>query len=106
MDGAIPGTASVGNDSNSVTLGVEFYSEVAGTVTAVRFYKGPNNGGTHIGVLWDSFGTKLSSVTFVGESASGWQQADFTSPVSIVPNANYVISYLAPNGAYANDQSY
>ncbi|MFL6446645.1 MAG: DUF4082 domain-containing protein [Bryobacteraceae bacterium] len=101
-----PVTAQETSDTASVTLGVGFYSELAGNVTAVRFYKGPANGGTHVGVLWDSNGTKLASVTFTGESASGWQQANFASPVSIAAYANYVISYLAPQGAYASDQAY
>jgi hypothetical protein len=45
-------------------------------------------------------------VTFSGETASGWQQANFSSPIGIAANTTYVISYLAPNGSYANDQSY
>jgi hypothetical protein len=56
--------------------------------------------------LWSGTGTKLAEVTFSGETASGWQQANFSSPVTIAPNTTYVISYLAPNGYYADDQSY
>ncbi|HST77871.1 MAG TPA: DUF4082 domain-containing protein, partial [Verrucomicrobiae bacterium] len=33
-------------------------------------------------------------------------QANFSSPVSIAANTAYVISYLAPKGSYADDQSY
>ena len=56
--------------------------------------------------LWSSTGTKLSEITFSGETASGWQQANFSSPVGIAANTTYVISYLAPKGYYANDQNY
>jgi len=72
----------------------------------VRFYKGSSNTGTHVGNLWTSDGTNLASVTFTGETASGWQQANFSSPVSIAANTTYVISYLAPKGYYADNQAY
>jgi hypothetical protein len=101
-----PSTTEATNDTASVTLGLKFYADVPGSVTAVRFYKGAHNTGTHVGNLWSSTGTKLASVTFSGETASGWQQANFSSPVSIAANTTYVISYLAPNGYYAIDQYY
>lgn len=93
-------------DSSSVTLGLNFYSDVAGTVTGVRFYKSAANTGTHVGSLWTASGTQLATVTFTDETASGWQEASFSSPVTIAPNTTYVISYLAPNGWYADDQNY
>jgi hypothetical protein len=102
----IPGTPEVTGDTASVNLGLTFSSDVAGSVTGVRFYKGPHNTGTHVGNLWSSTGAKLAQVTFTGETASGWQQANFASPVSITANTTYTISYLAPNGYYADDQKY
>jgi hypothetical protein len=105
-DSATPVVPDATEDSKSVTLGLKFYSDVAGSVTGVRFYKGPTNTGTHIGTLWSSNGLKLATVTFSGETASGWQEANFYSPVSISPNTPYVISYLAPYGAYAVDGPY
>ena len=90
----------------SVTLGLKFYSEVPGQITGVRFYKGSRNTGTHLGALWASTGAKLASVTFSGETASGWQQANFSSPVAITANTTYVISYSAPYGSHAHDQYY
>ncbi|HSU30494.1 MAG TPA: DUF4082 domain-containing protein, partial [Bryobacteraceae bacterium] len=63
---AVPGTGQVTNDTSSVTLGVKFTADVPGSVTAVRFYKGPNNTGTHVGTLWTANGTNLASVTFSG----------------------------------------
>ena len=101
-----PSTPEVTNDTASVTLGVKFYSDVSGFITGVRFYKGSHNTGTHVGTLWTNSGTKLASVTFSGETESGWQQANFSTAVSIVANKTYVISYLAPRGYYACDQSY
>jgi hypothetical protein len=101
-----PGTKYVTNDNASVTLGLKFRSTVAGKVTAVRFYKGSGNTGTHVGNLWSSSGTKLGSVTFSGETASGWQEAQFSSPIAIAANTTYVVSYLAPRGAYAINESF
>ena len=46
--------------SAPVTLGVKFRSDVAGTVTGFRFYKGAGNNGFHIGLLYNSSGTLLA----------------------------------------------
>jgi hypothetical protein len=102
---SVPATVTV-NDSNAVELGMKFRSDVAGTVTGVRFYKGSSNTGTHTGHLWSASGTLLASVTFSGETASGWQQASFSSPVSITANTTYVVSYQAPNGFYSANGGY
>src|SRR5687768_4275513 len=101
-----PRTSAVTTDRAPVTVGLKFYADVPGSVTAVRFYKGKQNKGTHIGNLWSNTGVKLAEVTFSGESNSGWQQANFSSPVNITANTTYVISYTAPAGAYALDQYY
>ena len=37
----------------------------------------------HIGDLWSSTGALLASATFSGETASGWQQVNFSTPVQI-----------------------
>jgi methionine-rich copper-binding protein CopC len=94
------------NDSHSVEVGLKFESSVAGLVTGVRFYKGALNTGTHIGHLWTATGTLLGTVTFTGETASGWQQANFSTPISIAANTVYVVSYYAPNGEYSADANY
>jgi hypothetical protein len=88
-------------DTGAVELGVKFRSDVAGNVTGIRFYKGPNNTGTHIGNLWSSTGANLGTVTFTGETASGWQQQSFAAPVAITANTTYVASYFAPVGRYS-----
>ena len=58
-------------------LGVKFRSDVAGTITGIRFYKAAANTGTHIANLWSNTGANLATATFSGESASGWQQVNF-----------------------------
>ena len=97
---AAPSTFAT-SDTSSVELGVKFRSDVAGYVTGVRFYKGTGATGTHTGTLWSSTGTKLATVTFTGETASGWQQALFSTPVAIAANTVYVVSYHSSVGRYA-----
>ncbi len=94
------------NDNGPIEIGVKFRSVEEGFVTGVRYYKGAGNGGTHTGSLWTAAGVKLATVTFTGETASGWQQMMFPSPVAITPNATYVISVFLPQGHYAADTGY
>ncbi|MGB8384791.1 MAG: DUF4082 domain-containing protein, partial [Dermatophilaceae bacterium] len=90
-------------DTAAVEVGTKFRSDSNGFVTGVRFYKGSGNTGTHVGHLWTTARTKLGTVTFSGESAGGWQQASFASPVAITANTTYIVSYYAPVGRYAAD---
>jgi hypothetical protein len=94
------------NDANSVELGVKFQSDTSGYISGIRFFKGATNTGTHIGNLWTSSGTLLATAAFTGESASGWQQVNFASPVAVTAGTTYVASYFAPNGNYSGDLNY
>ena len=78
---ASPGIPDAGPDS-AVELGVKFRADTPGYITGIRFYKGVGNTGTHVGNLWASDGSLLASLTFSGESSSGWQQANFSSPLA------------------------
>jgi hypothetical protein len=88
-------------DPSSVVLGVKFRSDVAGTIAGIRFYKSSENTGSHVGALWSAGGSLLTSGTFTGETASGWQELYFASPVGISAGTTYVATYFAPNGHYA-----
>lgn len=99
-DSTVP-TVLEDSDPTPVTVGVRFASDAAGTITGVKFYKGPNNTGTHIGTLWSSTGTKLAEGTFTGESSSGWQTLTFSQPVAIAKDTEYIASYRAPVGKYS-----
>lgn len=101
-DSKVPVTLEAA-DPQQVTLGVSFTSDTAGTITAVRFYKGPNNTGTHTGTLWSANGTKLAEGTFTGEPSSGWATLTFATPVSILANTTYVASYRTQVGEYSLD---
>jgi hypothetical protein len=102
---AAPVIADSGPDS-AVELGVEFKADRAGTVVGIRFYKGAGNTGTHVGNLWSSTGQLLATATFSNETASGWQQVNLPTPVSISANTVYVVSYHTNVGHYSDDQNY
>ena len=99
------GTTRTGNSSPTV-LGVKFRSDVDGYITGIRFYKGSLNTGTHTGSLWTANGINLGSVTYTDETASGWQQADFATPIPVTANTTYIASYYAPNGSYTISRPY
>ena len=78
-------------------LGMRFKSDVAGQITAIRFWKTPTETGTHVGRIWTTGGTLLASVTFTGETASGWQQQALATPLAIAANTEYIVS--VPTGS-------
>ncbi|MFB6452994.1 DUF4082 domain-containing protein [Bradyrhizobium tunisiense] len=90
------------NDPNSVELGVKFQASTPGDIIGIRFYKGPSNTGTHVADLWSGTGTLLATATFTNETADGWQQVNFATPVTIMPGSTYVASYHT-SGNYAAD---
>jgi hypothetical protein len=73
-------------------LGMKFQVARSGTVTAIRYWKASGDSGTHVGRIWSSTGTQLASVTFSGETASGWQQQALGTALQIQPGTTYVVS--------------
>ena len=93
-------------DASSIEVGVKFYSDIDGFITAVRFYKSAANNGTHTGSLWTAGGTQLATGTFTNETAVGWQELRFNNPVPILANTIYVASYHTNVGHYSGDAGY
>ena len=94
-----PGTATperTDPDRDPVEVGVKFRSSTDGLITGIRYYKPAETSGTHVGSLWTSTGTRLAQVNFTNESASGWQQATFATPVPVTAGTTYVASYFSP----------
>ncbi|MGR9080364.1 DUF4082 domain-containing protein [Rhizobium leguminosarum] len=96
------------NDGQQLELGVKFQSNVTGDVTGIRFYRSANDNGQNVVDLWTTTGTKLATATFANTTASGWQTVNFTTPVTIAANTNYIASYhttgayVATDGFFAN----
>jgi hypothetical protein len=101
----VPATVDSG-PSGPVELGVSFRAETSGTISAIRFYKSTANTAPHVGHLWSHTGALLATVTFAGETASGWQQASFSTPVTITANTVYVASYGATIGHWSANWYY
>jgi hypothetical protein len=104
-DSVTPASASVA-DAAAVELGVKFRADGDGTINGIRFYKGSANTGTHAGHLWSAGGSLLGTVTFTGETASGWQTARFASPVAVRANTTYIASYHTDVGHYAANNGF
>ena len=102
---AVPTNVDAGPD-HSVEIGVKFKADTNGSISAIRFYKSANNLGTHVGNLWTTGGTLLGSVTFTGETASGWQQASFPSPIPITAGTVYIASYHCDFGDFSADHNF
>ena len=96
--------SAITDDTDRVVVGIRFTSTVPGDIVGIRYYKWPSNTGTHTATLWSAEGAILGEADFTGESASGWQQANFSSPIKIAADTEYVASYVAPVGQYAEDQ--
>jgi hypothetical protein len=103
-------------DLTGVEVGVRFRSESDGLVTAIRFYKGIGNSGTHVVNLWaptpaatsppfGGGGRLLGSGTSLAETASGWQTVNLQTPIQITAGTEYVASYYTSTG-YARDLGY
>ncbi|MEZ0391078.1 MAG: Ig-like domain-containing protein [Pseudobdellovibrionaceae bacterium] len=100
------------NDGVSYELGMRFTSTAAGKIMAIRFWKTSSESGTHTGKIYSSSGALLASVVFSSETASGWQQMNLASPLSIAANTEYTVSvntgagyYVATNNGMASQIS-
>ena len=86
-------------------LGTLIESDIAGQITAIRFWKDSHESGTHTGHVWSASGTLLATVTFTNETASGWQVQSLTTPLAIAANTTYVVSVNTGNTYYVASAS-
>jgi hypothetical protein len=105
LSGQVPANDSV-SDGQPIELGMAFTPSATGAVTGIRFYKGASNTGTHTGSIWTSAGTRLATVTFTNETASGWQTANLATPLTLTAGETYIVSYYTPSGVFAITQGY
>jgi hypothetical protein len=76
----------------SYELGLKVQVTQPAQLTAIRYYRDPQETGTHVGRLWSSTGALLATANYASETASGWQQAALSTPVTLVPGQTYVVS--------------
>ncbi|KAF0652003.1 peptidase M23, partial [Cyanobium sp. Copco_Reservoir_LC18] len=84
-------------DPTNYELGTQFVSNENGSVSALRYYRGPTDA-DDIDVrtlrLWRGNGTLLGSVVInSAPGAVGWQVGTLTSAVAITAGESYVVSY-------------
>ena len=101
-----PTPALVDSDTAAVELGTRFTAVTKGQATGVRFYKTATNTGVHTGTVWTSSGSLLGRATFAGETATGWQTATFTTPITLTAGRSYVVSYHTNVGHYLATQRF
>ncbi|RKS02408.1 DUF4082 domain-containing protein [Flavobacterium sp. 102] len=104
-DSDIPANPSV-TDNLPIEVGTKFRSTIEGFITGIRFYKGLTNTGAHTANLWNANGSLLASALFTAETASGWQEVRFATPVPIQANTTYIASYFSQDGFFAIDAGY
>jgi hypothetical protein len=88
-------TPSATDNDSDYELGMKFRLTSPGVAKAVRYYRPGAETGTHTGRLWGPDKVQLAQVTFTGESASGWQQASFSTPVALPVGVTYTVSVNA-----------
>jgi len=92
-------TPSTFSESTGIELGFKFRSNIDGYISGIRFFKTSNMGGTHVASLWNNQGQRITQATFGTETATGWQEVNFT-PVAITANTIYTASVFMANGQY------
>lgn len=78
-------------DGVNYELGLIFRKPRRGRITAIRYWRSPSDTGAHVGRIWRN-GVLLSTVAFVDEQGSGWQQQALASPLVIDADTDYVVS--------------
>ncbi|MBW4550074.1 MAG: DUF4082 domain-containing protein [Aphanocapsa sp. GSE-SYN-MK-11-07L] len=73
-------------------LGMEFRTSKSGKINAIRYFKSPNETGSHTGRIWSNTGELLASVAFTNETASGWQEQALATSLAINANTTYIVS--------------
>ncbi|MCF4102194.1 DUF4082 domain-containing protein [Gillisia sp. M10.2A] len=94
-------TNNLFSEGQGLQLGMKFRAIEDGYITGVRFYKQIGNSGVHTGQLYSLGGILLAEVVFANETSSGWQEMAFSTPVPILANTTYIISYHTNNGHYS-----
>ena len=81
-----------GHGFSSYELGVKVTVDQPMLLSSIRFYKDDRETGVHTGTVWTASGSKLATVIFSNETASGWQTQALATPLQLQPGSVYVIS--------------
>ncbi len=81
-------------------LGTRIAVEAPGRITAIRFWKNPDDSGPHIGHIWSSAGSELAKVGFTSESVQGWQEQKLSSPLVLTAGQVVTVSVNTTTGGH------
>ncbi|MEO5853118.1 MAG: DUF4082 domain-containing protein, partial [Nocardioides sp.] len=98
--------AAVSTNTRAIEVGTHFTTSVAGSLTAIRFYKNSLDTGTHTVAVWRPNGTRLARVTVTGESASGWQVMTLPTAIALTAGQTVIVSYTSPTGRVSQTTNY
>ena len=98
----VPGTVDAGPD-DAVELGVSFAPIPMDISRECAFTSRAPTPAATWRSLWSSTGARLATATFANETASGWQQVSFATPVAVTANTVYIASYHTNIGHYSDD---
>jgi hypothetical protein len=99
-DSETPANTSNSNSNSNIAMG--FAPIVTGSIAAIQFYKISTDTGTHVGTVWrETDQALLGSVTFSGESATGWQTATLSPPVAATGGQRYRVAVSRPAQPFA-----
>lgn len=94
----------VNGEAGDIEIGIVFMVDQQCLAMASKFYKGDaTNIGPHVGRIWNAdTGVQMTSETYVGETASGWQRQQFSTPAILIPGTQYIHSVSLPDAHYSN----
>ncbi|CCH31244.1 DUF4082 domain-containing protein [Actinosynnema sp. NPDC047251] len=104
-EAAVPEIAEFGYYGGA-GIGVRFIPSTNGSITAVKFYKGPANRRYHHGYLSLPNQETLASGGFADETPSGWQTVTFANPVPVTAGTEYLAWYTMLDGRYSQTTNY
>jgi hypothetical protein len=81
-------------------LGTRIAVEVPGRITAIRFWKTPDDAGPHIGHVWSDAGVELAKVGFTSETVQGWQEQALSSPLVVTAGQVVTVSVNTTDGGH------
>lgn len=91
-------TDTAPGDMQTWEQALEFSSSVKGQITHIKFWKAPGEPtGGHYGHIWTTTGELLATAEFVNETTSGWQEAQLSTPLPIIADVRYRVSYNIRN---------
>lgn len=94
-----------GSGSNGpFEFGEHIQCQVAGTITAIRFWKHTDESGSYTVHIWDASGTELRNQSggTIGSGTSGWQTVSLSSSLTVTAGQRITVSVNTASTALAS----